>query len=92
MEPFLRNLAKKGVHIELSPVFKTPEEVLKGSPLFLDMVVHCRVLYDRDHFFQNYLQELKERLEKLGAKRLQRANAWYWVLKPDYKYPEVIEL
>jgi hypothetical protein len=35
----------------LSPVFKTPQEVEAGSPLFLDMIADARLLFDRDGFF-----------------------------------------
>ncbi|WP_297056971.1 nucleotidyltransferase domain-containing protein [Thermosulfurimonas sp.] len=92
LEPYLRELAKKGIHPELSPVIKTREEVLCGSPLFLDMIYHRRILYDREGFMERYLSRLAERLKRLGAKRIKRGNAWYWVLKPDYRYPEVIEV
>lgn len=34
--------------IALSPVFKSPEEVEAGSPLFLDMIEDARILYDRE--------------------------------------------
>ena len=92
LEPYLREVAKKGVYPELSPVIKTRAEVLSGSPLFLDMVYHRRILYDREGFMEQYLSGLSERLKQLGAKRVKRGNAWFWVLKPDYRHPEVIEL
>lgn len=79
-------------HLELSPVFKTPAEIANGSPLFLDMVEDVRMLYDRDDFFTNVLKNLKERLQKLGARRIWQGNIWYWDLKPDYKQGEVFEI
>ncbi|MBD3414974.1 MAG: nucleotidyltransferase domain-containing protein [Candidatus Aminicenantes bacterium] len=92
IEPFLESLEKQGIHTYISPVFKTPDEVKKGSPLFLDMVEDALILYDKDDFFTQWLKEFKARLKKLGAKRVWRGNMWYWVLKPDYKPGEVIEL
>ncbi len=82
----------QGVHTELSPILKTPDEVMRGSPLFLDMVEDARILYDRDGFFARRLALLRERLAQLGAKRLWRGNAWYWDLKPDFRPGEVFEL
>lgn len=76
----------------LSAVLKTPEEVQKGSPLFLDMVEDAELLYDRGGFFQGVLQRLRRRLKELGAKRVFRGTRWYWVLKPDIKPGEVFEL
>jgi len=78
--------------IELSPVFKTPEEIAHGSPLFLDMVEDVRMLFDRDDFFKSVLKNLKERLQKLGARRIWQGNVWYWDLKPDYKQGEIFEI
>lgn len=77
---------------ELSPVFKTPEEVQRGSPLFLDMVEDALLLYDEEAFFENFLRELRQRLGKLGAKRIWVGNAWYWDLKPDYQPGEIFEI
>ena len=87
-----RRAASHGINTTLSPVFKTPEEVLAGSPLFFDMVEDVRVLYDRDGFFAKKLARLRNRLTELGAKRIWQGNAWYWDLKPDYKPGEVFEL
>ena len=78
--------------ITLSPVFKTPEEVEAGSPLFLDMVEDARILYDPDGFLAQYFDRLRARLGQLGARRIWRGNAWYWELKPDFKPGEVFAL
>ncbi len=77
---------------DLSPVIKTPAEVLRGSPLFLDMTVDARLLFDREGFLRTALDKLKARLDSLGARRIWRGNAWYWDLKPDFKPGDVIEL
>ena len=78
--------------IALSPIFKTPEEVEAGSPLFLDMVEDAKILYDPDRFLTEYLAKLRARLRELGARRIRRGNAWYWELKPDLKPGEVFTL
>ncbi len=88
----IRQAANSGIQTTLSPILKTPEEVTVGSPLFLDMVEDARVLYDRDGFFTQQLARLRQRLAKLGAKRVWKGNAWYWDLKPDYRPGEVFEL
>jgi predicted nucleotidyltransferase len=48
----------------LSPIIKTKEEVLKGSPLFWDMLDSSIILYDKEGFFEKYLLKVKEKLEK----------------------------
>lgn len=92
IEPFLKGLNKEGLHLELSPILKTPEEVKKGSLLFLDFLEDARILYDENDFFRLFLVELKKRLEKLGAKRIKQGDRWHWDLKPDLKPGEVFEI
>lgn len=92
LEPFLKELAREGINTYLSPVLKTPEEALSGSPLFLDMVEDARILFDRDRFFEKVLERLKMRLSELHARRIWKGDAWYWDLKPDYKPGETFEL
>ena len=92
MGPFLEELKHKDLHIELNPIFKTREEALRGSPIFLDMVEDAHILYDREGFFAGVITRLKDRLSDLGAKRIWRGNAWYWDLKPDFKPREVFEI
>jgi len=77
---------------DLSPVIKEPAEVYEGSLLFLDLVEDVKICFDRDGFLACYLAELKERLERMGARRVYRKGAWYWVLKPDYWPGEVFEI
>lgn len=88
----MKSLQKEGINTAISAIIKSPEEVEKGSPLFLDMVEDARILLDEDGFFSVILEKLKGRLKALGAKRIWKGNAWYWVLKPDFKAGEVFEL
>jgi hypothetical protein len=88
----LDRMSKNGIDTYLSPVFKTPEELEQGSPLFLDLVEDARILYDPEDVLSSCLAGLKERLKALGSVRVRRGNAWHWVLKPDLKPCEVFEI
>jgi predicted nucleotidyltransferase len=90
--PYLQTYSQEGVFTCLSPVFKTPAEVKQGSLLFLDMVDDARIVYDRNGFFERYLNGLRKRLQDLGARKIQHAGAWYWDLKPDFRKGDIIEL
>lgn len=92
LQPLLERMRQEGIETTLSPVIKERGEVLQGSLIFLDMVEDARILYDRNGFFRNYLAGLKERLNRLGARKVYRGGAWYWVLKEDYKTGEEFEL
>ena len=88
----LRALQQQGVFTTIAPVFKTREEVRRGSLLFLDMIDDGKILYDQAQFWQTYLSDFRERLERLGARKVFQGDRWYWDLKPDYKPGEIFEI
>lgn len=90
IEPFIESLKKYDINTRLSPVIKSKKEALYGSPLFLDMISDAVILYDRDNFLADILNNLKIKLEKLGSKKIIRGNAFFWDLKPDLKQGEDI--
>lgn len=92
LDPVLRRAAEIGVHTTLAPILKTPEEVERGSPLFLDMTEDVQILHDEGHFLRDYLGRLKAKLEALGSRRVRKGGGYYWLLKPDYRPGDVIEL
>ncbi len=92
VQPVVDRLAADGIDTRLSPVFKTPEELERGTPLMLDLVDDAVVLFDRDGYFQSVLASLRARLERLGARRIWIGSAWYWDLKPDFKPGDVFEI
>ena len=83
---------RQGIYLDVSTKIKSPEEASHFTPLYLDLTEDAVILYDREGFFQNILDRLRERLAALGAHRLQQGTIRYWKLKPDYRWGEVIEL
>ena len=92
VENELEELRESGYLLEFSPIILSPEEARRHRPLYLDMVEDAVVVYDRDGFFENVLNEIAKRLEELGAERVWIGRAWYWRLKKDYRFGEVIEI
>lgn len=88
----LEQARAQGVNTTLSPLIKTPAEVLQGSLLFLDMTDTVRILHDRERFLALYLQSLKERLAEMGSKRVRCGGGYYWLLRPDLRAGEDIVL
>jgi predicted nucleotidyltransferase len=76
----------------LSYVVKTPEEAAYHSPLYLDMTEDAVIVQDRDGFFGRILDTMRRRMAVLGSKRIWRGQSWYWVLKPDMKWGESVEI
>lgn len=94
IEEFIKNIEDKlgDMPFYISPIFKTPEEASHGSPLFIDMVYDSIILYDKDDFFKQILERLRQRLEGHGSIRVFKGSRWYWILKPDIKRGEVFEI
>ena len=78
--------------LDLSPVFRTVEELREGFALLLDMVDDAQILYDPEKLLADALAGLRARLQALGARRIQYKGSWYWDLKPDYRPGEVFRL
>jgi hypothetical protein len=92
LAPRLESMAGRGIFTTLAPVFKTPAEVQAGSLLFLDMIDDGRILFDRSGFWERYMADFRNRLRRLGARKIVEGDRWYWDLKPDYKIGEVFEI
>ena len=78
------------------PVFQThiftPEEIKYHPPIMLDLTTDCIILYDTGTL-KKEIEVIKKRLKDLGAKRiLLEDGSWYWDLKPDLKWGEIIEI
>lgn len=82
----------EGPEIELSPVFKTPEELAAGSPLYLDMTLWRVILVDRGGLLETFLEGLPGRMQALGSRRVPFKGGAFWDYKPDFRPGEVVEL
>jgi predicted nucleotidyltransferase len=79
--------------VEWNLVTKTPEEARYHSPLYLDIVEDGILIVDRDRFFQSVLDAMRARMRVLGSRRVHLPDGrWYWDLKPDFKFGEVVEI
>jgi len=56
------------------------------------MTENVKIFYDKEDFFKNYLDTLRKKLSALGAKKIIYGDSYYWDMKPDYKFGDVIEL
>lgn len=88
-----RKLKENNLGTLISPVPLTPSEIMKTPPILLDIVTDGIIFYDTEDFMKNKIADLKKRLEALGSKKVFLGNGkYYWDLKPDYKFGEVVEI
>jgi len=66
----------------------------RGLPyLFLDLTEDAVILHDEGRRLEGLLMELGAKLIKRGAVRVfLDEDRWYWDLKPDYRFGEVVEI
>lgn len=80
-----KSLFREGVATCLSTVIKTPEELLAGGLIFIDMTENVEILFDKSDTLRKYLEGLKIKMGKLGSKKIKIGSTWFWDLIPDYK-------
>jgi len=90
--PQARLLRKLGQSILVSPVMLTPEEASRHPPIMLDMVDDSVILYDRDGFLQRVLDDIRNRLKDLGARKVRTRKGYYWILKPNARLGEEVRI
>lgn len=92
LEDELKWLRRHGIYTSLSFYPLRRDEARRMPLLFLDLTEEAAILYDRNGFLEVTLLELKERLLKQGARRVNLGEGrWYWDLMPGYKFGEKIE-
>lgn len=90
--PVIGRARDAGIDTRVSAIIRTPAEARAGSPLMFDMTEDARILYDPDVVLGTALDDLKARLNRLGARRIHMGGWWYWDLKPDFKPGEVFDI
>lgn len=85
-------LERKGIVTHLSFHPMSSHTLESHPPLILDVVDEGIVVFD-DGVFVRETRRLRAKIDELGASRIWLGeNEWVWVLKPDAKVGEVIEL
>jgi len=89
----LEFLRREGYSTGFSYVPLTPDEAKSFRLLFLDVLTDNIRLLDRGSFFENLSNDFLRRLTSLGAKKIRtNEDSWYWILKPDVKFGEMIQV
>lgn len=85
-------LIRRGYAPDVAAILYTPEEFQETKPIFLDLVEEGVLLHD-DGAVRAKLDQLRARMKTLGSRKIVLDDGtYYWLLKPDLKFGEVIEL
>jgi uncharacterized protein len=87
-----KELQEKGLSADPYPIFMTENDLYERPLILLDIMDHGIVIYDNG-VLEKRFASLKQRLNELGSKRITlKDGTWCWILKPDWKPGEIIEL
>ncbi len=80
--------------LDLEPCFLilTMEEIADHPPILIDISQEGKILFDRKGFLNTHVSEVRRTLTRLGATKKMTPQGHYWVLKPDLRIGEVIEI
>ena len=57
------------------------------------MVEDAVLILDRGSLFEDVLAGMRERMRELGSRRVHLPDgSWYWDLKPDFRWGDVVEI
>lgn len=91
LTPDLELLWNLGVYVDFVEIIRSREEARRFHPVYLDMTQEALLLYDKGGFMAGILDALSERLRVLQASRKRLGKIWYWDLKPEFWFGEVIK-
>ncbi|SFM99646.1 nucleotidyltransferase domain-containing protein [Thermodesulforhabdus norvegica] len=92
LTPVLEELWDQDIYTDFVEIIRTRHEAQHFHPVYLDMTQESVLLYDKEGFMAGVLEQLRKRLQSLGARRKRVGRVHYWDLKPDLQPGEVIEL
>jgi predicted nucleotidyltransferase len=88
IEDKIKNLKNYSIDTFISPIIRSKDEVLYGSPLYIEMLRGVKIVYDKDNFFNDYLKKLDEKLKELKSIR----KNGYWVYKEKVNKKDGVEI
>ncbi|GFO96795.1 DNA polymerase subunit beta [groundwater metagenome] len=86
------SLRKSNISGLISDIFFTPDEIKKHPPILLDVKDDGIILFDKNSFLSKELNILKERLEAQKARKVKTEKGYFWILKPDVKFGDIVEI
>lgn len=80
-----RRMEKLNLHLEPSLLVMTKREVETHPDILIDISQEGIILFDKEDYLKNHLNEIKEKMVKLGSIKKITPHGHYWVLKPDLR-------
>ncbi|HEX9653074.1 MAG TPA: nucleotidyltransferase domain-containing protein [bacterium] len=88
-QSYIRKAVALKFEYRISLYAKTKGEFEKGfPPLYLDLAVDGKILYDRNQYMKKKLRRVKEIIRKAGLYRVKRNgyHSWEWTQQPGVNW------
>lgn len=80
------------IYPELDILLMDEGEANTTHPFYIDLARDSIVIYDRRGVMSRKMAEVRERLERIGAKRFEEPDgSWYWILTPRPEDARLVE-
>ncbi len=84
---------EKGIYADLDILLIDVKEAIVTHPFYLDLTKDCVIIYDKNGLMSRTITEVREKLERIGAKRFEEPDgSWYWVLSPEVEKIRSLEI
>ncbi len=81
LEELAQRLIGEGIFMEVSPIILSTAEARYFNPLYLDILDHNIIVFDRDGFFKKTMDRVREKANEWGSYKEHFGNRWAWVIK-----------
>lgn len=75
----------------IQEIILAPSELKAHPPILLDLTTDIIILYDKG-ILNEEIDKVRKKLRELGARKVEREGSWFWILKPDLKLGEKVEI
>lgn len=83
LQPYLDEFAQGGKNLILSPILRIQSDAACFSPLYLDMTLQSKILFDSDNFFARLLDKTRQYISDSKSVRVQHGLRWVWNIAPE---------
>ncbi len=88
IESEIKEYEKYNINTYISSIIRSKEEIKYGSPLYIEMILVAKIIYDKDNFFRDYFKKLENKLNKLKSSK----KNGYWIYKERVNKNEDVEI
>ncbi len=81
-----------GYNPVISPVVLNRDMASRFRPLYIDLVFDAVILCNRNNFMHIVLNKVRNKLERLGARRVHIDKVWVVDLKTGSRFGEITDL